>query len=113
MINQRISKRIPSNPFSWPLAIAGFLTLLLIWLSTLMDREWFSYLAIRLMPFACMLLLLAYTLTGLLLGWIACVGHIGQVYHYQRSQSPVGFWTLILVYLAVSVPAAFYLQQLL
>ncbi|MEM7279600.1 MAG: hypothetical protein AAF385_15920 [Pseudomonadota bacterium] len=108
MINRRISSKIPSNPLAWPLAICAITNLALVGLSAVLNLHALSTLAVYWMPLLSLLLLIVYSLMAIRIGWIATVGHIGQIYHYERRKQPGFFWFLTGLYLTVSVPAVCY-----
>lgn len=58
---------------------------------------------------ACALTVIAYTVQALRLGWVATIGHVGQIYHYRKSDDAVLYWLVVVLYLAMAVPSAFYL----
>lgn len=104
--------RPPRNPVSRPLALAAFTTLGVVGLSAVFGLG--SVLQYTALPLGmlCSALLIAYTVWGLRLGWIATVGHVGQIYHYQRAQEPILFWFLVVFYLVPSVLATAYMVTL-
>ena len=108
MINRSISSKIPSNPVAWPLAVCAIASLSLVGLSAVLKLDVLTTIALYWMPFLCLLLRIAYTLMAIRIGWIATVGHIGQIYHYERQKQPGLFWFLAGLYLVVSIPSAGY-----
>ena len=101
--------KAPPNPMVWPLAISTFVTLGVAGVTLLLDVQGpLDWLFVPL-ALACFLSLLAYTFIAIRLGWIASIGHLGRVHHYERRKSPVAFWLLVMLYLIVAIPAAAYL----
>lgn len=99
---------IPRNRLARPLAVWSTITLMAVGLSMLIDVPWLTTLAIFWLPLGCLLLVIGYTLIALRIGWIATVGHVGQIHHYQRSRQPIAYWLLSVLYLVVCVPALVY-----
>lgn len=93
----------------WPLAITTFLTLGVAGVTMLLDVQGSLDGLFLPLTLACFLSLLAYTLFAIRLGWIASIGHLGQVHYYERYKSPVAFWLLVTLYLLVAIPAVVYL----
>lgn len=61
----------------------------------------------------CAVLLIVYTAVAVYLGWIATIGHLGKVYHYERKKEAVLFWMLVILYLGFAGPTAWYMAVLL
>ena len=103
--------RPPRNPVSLPLAGLAAATLLVGALAMAFDEQPVMQWAVRSLLLACALAAIAYTVQALRLGWIAAIGGGGQVYHYRRADEPVLYWLLVVLYLALTVPTAWYLAS--
>ncbi|MGE5180974.1 MAG: hypothetical protein ACM31C_02885 [Acidobacteriota bacterium] len=101
--------RPPRNPVSLPLAGLAIATLFVGVLAMAFDGQPVMRWAVRSLLLACALAAIAYTVQALRLGWIATIGGAGQVYHYRRADEPVLYWVLVVLYLALSLPTAWYL----
>lgn len=107
------SGKPPRNPAARWLAVVGFTTLGVVLLAVVfgldgvMDRV-----AIPLL-LACSLMVIVYTAFALASGWIATIGHVGQIYHYRRDKEPILFWLLVVLYLGLAGPTAGYMVSLL
>jgi hypothetical protein len=99
----------PRNVLAKPLMIAAMATLVLTGITALLDLwpalGWF----VIAMTLLSLLLGIAYTIVAIRNGWIATVGHLGQIHHVQRREEPIFFWILAVFYLVVALPAAWYL----
>ena len=102
------SSKIPSNAMARPLMVCAIVNLCLVGLSVIIDFEFLSSLAIYWLPPICFMLLIGYTVMAIRLGWVATVGHLGQIFHFQRAKQPVPFWFLVGIYLTFSIPATSY-----
>ena len=108
-MNRSRHVRPPRNPISLPLAWLAVSTLFVGALAMAFDGQPAVTWAVKLQLLACALAAIAYTVQALRLGWIATVGGAGQVYHYRRADEPVLYWLLVVLYLALSIPTAWYL----
>jgi hypothetical protein len=109
----RRARKPPRNPVSRYLAIAAFTTLAVVGVAALFDLDTvLGWTAVPLL-LICSLLVIAYTAVAIHHGWIATVGHRGQIDHYERSTEPVSFWVLTVFYLGATGPAASYMVLLL
>ncbi len=102
-----------NNPVTKYLAIVSIGTLCLVGISTFF--EWDELLSTVATPLTllCALLVAAYTLWALKLGEISCVGHCGEILHYERKKEPISFYFLAVLYLVISVPVSLYMMSLL
>lgn len=108
-MNRSRHVRPPRNAISLPLAWLVVSTLFVGALAMAFDGQPVMQWAVKLLLLACALAAIAYTVQALRLGWIATIGGAGQVYHYRRADEPVLYWLLVVFYLALSVPTAWYL----
>lgn len=106
-------RRPPRNPISRPLAWLSATTLVIAGGAAALDGQAvFNWIA-RPLLLTCALAVIAYTVQALRLGWIATVGAVGQIYHYRRSDEPVLFWLLAVLYLGLAIPSAAYLVSMM
>lgn len=109
----RRSRKPPRNPVARYLAIVGLTALVALGGSALLGWD-------RVLDFTAKPLLMtsaatvvAYTAVAIRLGWIATVGYVGQVFHYERAREPILFWMLVVLYLGMAIPTACYMAVLL
>lgn len=109
----RRKRKPPPNPLVRPLAIVGFSTLAIVLPAALFGFDGLLGWAAKPLMLACSLLVAAYTIAAIRLGWIATIDHFGRALHYDRSREPVLFWLLAVLYLGLALPTAYYLGILL
>ena len=103
----------PRNPAARWLALVGFTTLGLVGVAAVFGLDRVMDLTAAPLLLACALMGIVYTAFALELGWIATIGHVGQIYHYQREKQPVLYWLLVVLYLGLAGPTAWYMVSLL
>lgn len=103
----------PGNPAARPLSVIAIATLLICGTAAAFDLDAVLAWTAKPLVLLCMLAVIAYTAVAIHLGWIAVIGHLGRVEHYERARQPVMFWTLALVYLGVCGSTAGYMATLL
>jgi len=101
MTKHRTGRR-PRNPLSLPLAVFSTVSLLTTGAAAILSLDsLMAWIAVPILLGASALLVM-YTAFAIRLGWIASVGHAGQVYHCERAQQPICYWLLAVIYLTVS-----------
>jgi hypothetical protein len=103
------SSKPPRNPVSRWLAIAAFTTLGVVGVAAVFGLDELMERTALPLGILCSLLVIVYTAWSLNLGWIATIGHVGQVHHFQRAKEPILFWLLVVLYLVLAVPTATYM----
>lgn len=103
----------PRNPVARWLAIASVATMAIVGVAAIFGLDALMDFTAKPLLLACALLVIAYTAFALKDGWIATVGHVGQIFHYQRDKEPVLFWLLVVLYLGLAGPTAWYMAVLL
>lgn len=110
-MSRKPPKGVTRNPVALPLAVCSAITLVCGGVAALLDLETVVDWLLIPLAFACLVLLMAYTVMAIRIGWIGSIGHLGQVFHVERRASPVGFWLLATFYLVLTAPAAWYLAK--
>lgn len=103
----------PRNPASRWLAVVAFTTLGVVGVAAVLGLDGVMDLAAAPLLLACASMVIVYTAWCLYLGWIATIGPVGQVYHYQREKDPVLFWMLVALYLGLAGPTSWYMVTVL
>ena len=107
-MTRRVGKP-PRNPVAKPLTIVALATLAIVGIAAIFGLDAFMNRIVEPLLLACALTVIVYTAFALHLGWIATVGHVGQIHHFQRDKEPIMFWLLALLYLGLSGPTAWYM----
>lgn len=110
-MTRRRSSKIPRNPLAWPLVVGGLAFFLLGGVVALLDPDGQLNGVFFTLLLGVLILLLAYTVMAIRIGWIASVGHLGRLHYFERSRDRVLFWFTAVLYLAVSLPSAWYLSD--
>lgn len=105
----RRRRKPPRNPISMPLAVVSSASVVIVGLCVAFGLdELLDGIAIPLL-LICMLFVIVYTGFAIAQGRIAIVGHVGQIYHFERASEPIVFWWLALAYLGTCGASAAYL----
>ncbi len=107
-MNRTVGKP-PRNPVAKPLAIMALTTLAIVGIAALFGLDAFMKRMVEPLLLASALTVIVYTAFALQLGWIATVGHVGQIHHFQRDKEPIVFWLLAVLYLGLAGPTAWYM----
>ena len=105
--------RRTKNPVTKYLATFSLLSLSILGVSALMEWRDLASLLTEPLIFGCSLLLVAYTLWSLRLGWISSHGSFGQTYVCVRKKEPILFYFLVSLYLLLAVPIALLMAYLM
>ena len=95
------------------LAVAAFTTLGIVGISAAFGFEALMDRTARPLLLICAVLVIVYTGAAVYLGWISAIGYVGQIYHYERNKEPALFWMLVILYLGLAGPTAWYMAVLL
>ena len=101
------------NPVTVYLATVSIGSLCFVGITSLVGRESLLSLLAKPIVFACSILVVMYTLFSLRLGSISSIGNHGQVYHTTRKNEPIFFFSLVIFYMALSVPTTLYMAYLI